>query len=179
MALAVSMIIGLCYARYGTAGVRRLAHLRLHHPLLVGLAVLFQVALVAGLRPTLLLTLGSAVCFLGFAWANKHNFGVLLTVAGALLNFLVMAAAGGRMPVRPAVVAHLGEVGAQTGMLLAGTKSVVGMPHWSSLTILSDWILLPGAMGIAAWSIGDMLLLAGLALVFWKGMKGDEHAQAY
>lgn len=176
MAIAVLLILLVPATRYGRAGLRRLAELELHSIWLLGLAFALQAALVAGLRPALLLTIASACCIGMFGYRNRSQPGIALAAGGALLNFLVMIAAGGLMPVQPDVVARLGDMTVAADGRLPGTKSVLGMPHWESLTVLSDWLLLPDAAGrLVAWSIGDLLLLSGIALFSWQAMKGTDY----
>jgi hypothetical protein len=179
MALAVLLILLGLAARYGRPGLRRLAGIELRGGRLLGLAFVLQAALVAGLQPALLLTIASALCIGMFGYRNRSRPGIVLAAGGALLNFLVMMAAGGLMPVQPDVVAQLdGMVIAADGRL-PGTKSVVGLPHWESLTIVSDWLLLPDGVGrLTAWSIGDLLLLSGIAWFIRQAMKGSNYVLA-
>ncbi len=179
MALAVLLILLVLVARYGRAGLWRLAELEVRAGWLLGLAFVLQAALVAGLQPALLLTVATALCIGIFGYRNRGQPGIALAAGGALLNFLVMIAAGGLMPVQADVVAQLGDIAITEGGRLPGTKSVVGLPHWESLTFLSDWLLLPdGAGRLAAWSIGDLVLLSGIALFIWQAMKGTNYAPA-
>jgi hypothetical protein len=172
MAIAVLLILLGLMARYGRAGLRRLARLKLRSGWLLGAALVLQAALLAGWQPALLLTGASALCIGLFGYHNRRRPGLVLAAGGALLNFLVMSAAGGLMPVQPDVAAQLGDIVIAEGGRLPGTRSVVGLPHWESLAVLSDWLLLPDGTGrLAAWSIGDLLLLSGIALFIRQAMK--------
>lgn len=174
MAIAVATIILVLVLRHGQAGLMRLATLELRGMWILALACSLQVALIVGVQPALGLTLATALCIGLFAWWNRRYPGIVLAAAGAMLNFVVMASAGGLMPVSAETVAQLGGMAVSEGGRLLGTKSVIATPPWAGLTILSDWLLLPdGAGRLAAWSIGDLLLLGGIAVVIWQNMKGQ------
>ena len=173
MLVATSMLLAVCAARYGWAGFARLARYHISHPWLLYIAAAFQAAIVAGVNAQLVCTIASAGCIGAFALLNRQSRSIAVACAGALLNFVVMAAAGGRMPVSASVVRQIGGADLATGTVLLGTKSVVGVPAWEPLQLLSDRLVFVGGTGqMAAWSIGDLVLLAGLLAVFWHGMKG-------
>lgn len=177
--ITLAAATGLCFAvalgRYGRAGLLRLADLRLVHSWLLLLACGLQVALVAGLLAPLWCTLASALLIGSFALLNRRVPGLLLAGGGALLNMAVMIAYGGRMPVHPGVLQWLGAT-PDAGQILEGTKGVVGAGG-SLLLLLGDWLPLPGAVsGVALWSVGDLILLAGVLTLLVRTMRGHSHA---
>jgi hypothetical protein len=171
---------GLCFAvalaRYGRAGLVRLADLRLQHAWLLVVACALQAALVAELVAPFWCTLVSSLLIGAFALLNRRVPGLLLAVGGALLNLLVMLAHGGRMPAHPGTLELLGGAAPASGEILAGTKGVVGAGE-SLWLLLGDWLPLPGAVtGVALWSIGDLILLAGILTLLLQTMRGEHHA---
>lgn len=172
MAAALSIcVVGLC-CRYGPASLLRLASLRLRHPWMLFAAAALQVALVAAGDRPFWYTLGSLVLVGAFGLLNRATPGVALAAAGASLNFAVMLAYGGRMPIHPEVAGWLGGTALAAGEALAGTKGV-GVGAGSPLLWLGDWLPLPGAVsGVALWSPGDLLLLGGVLALLAQTARG-------
>ena len=103
------------------------------------------------------------------AFANGRLFGMRLILAGALLNFIVMAANGGLMPVSPASVARTGDSGIieniPVGEAVPGSKSILLREDDMALGAFADRIVVdPPAIGVKVVSVGDLLIGAGLAL---------------
>ena len=100
---------------------------------------------------------------------NWRLWGMRLIVAGAFLNFIVMVANGGLMPVSVQTVATVS--GLQTdettsvGGPVSGSKSVVMPEDEIVLGALADRFVvdLPAA-GPTVVSVGDLTIGAGLAL---------------
>lgn len=103
------------------------------------------------------------------AFVNGRVLGMRLILAGALLNFIVMAANGGLMPVSADTVADVsGHRTVQTreaGGAVPGSKSVVMPEDQIVLGTLADRFVvdLP-AIGPKVVSCGDLLIGAGLVL---------------
>lgn len=172
IAAATMLCAGLAAWRFGWPGVQRLAQLRLRGIWLLLLAAALQTRLLAGDNAAYWYTLGSAILIAVFGALNYRTHGVWLAAGGALLNMAVMLAHGGRMPVHPASLALLGGEPLSAGQLVAGTKGVIGAGQ-SLLLLLGDCLPLPGAVsGVALWSVGDLLLLAGLVLMLMHTMRG-------
>jgi hypothetical protein len=99
--------------------------------------------------------------------------GVDLALVGLCLNFLVIAANGGRMPAREDLLATVrGAEKAQA--VTAPTRSAYATPlhEATRLAFLGDQLAvrLPGHHG-NVYSIGDVLVSAGLGLVLFQGMR--------
>jgi hypothetical protein len=172
MAAALGLCVaGLC-CRYGPMSLLRLASLRLRWPWLLIVAAVLQAALVAGGAGSFWYSLGGLILIGAFGLLNAITPGVALASGGAVLNLAVMLAHGGRMPVHPGVAAWLGGTALAVGEALAGTKGV-GASADSPLLLLGDWLPLPGAVsGVALWSPGDLLLLAGILVLLVKTTRG-------
>jgi len=102
-----------------------------------------------------------AVIVLWTVWHFRRLPGVWLVTAGAGLNLIVILANGARMPVARALAGSLvarGHIGQYT---LMGTGTRLGA--------LADWIALPW-FG-AAYSPGDLVVAAGLALIGFLGTR--------
>jgi Family of unknown function (DUF5317) len=94
-------------------------------------------------------------------WHFDRLPGVWLVTAGATLNLVVIVANGARMPVAPAMAGELvqrGQIGQYT-LMGSGTQ----------LAVLADWISLKWIPG--AYSPGDLLIGAGLALIAFLGTR--------
>ncbi len=101
---------------------------------------------------------------------------MLLATVGMLLNLLVMGLNDGHMPISPATVAAMRGPDVAPGDALVFSKDRVLDDAQANLPWLGDRILLPGPLTpLAAWSIGDMLLLAGIFQLLSRTMKGSDH----
>jgi len=116
--------------------------------------------------------LASLILFSVFAWLNRHLPGMPILIVGLLLNFVVIVANGGWMPISP-----------QTANLLAG-KDVLQFMNAGSrfgekdillplqnirLEFLADRFLLPAWFPYkVAFSLGDVLVSIG---AFWLLVK--------
>ncbi|MCI0438700.1 MAG: DUF5317 domain-containing protein [Chloroflexi bacterium] len=97
---------------------------------------------------------------------NLRLWSFRVLAAGLLLNSIVMAANGGLMPITPANAERVLsqdtlETGIEVGQTPPRTKGIVLEPEDTRLSVLSDVIYVP-APNSAVYSIGDVLLLAGL-----------------
>lgn len=122
-----------------------------------------QYAWLASINGFLFMTI--YIAGLVFLWLNKRNTGFWLIFIGVLLNFLVMAVNGGRMPVSLSASSVLGPY--YTDMLSSG--SVISkhfmMDANTHLSLLGDIIPLskpyPRTQVI---SIGDVVMNVGMFL---------------
>lgn len=110
----------------------------------------------------------SQLLLLGFAWLNRKLPGMLVLFIGATLNFTVMAANGGFMPISPQTASRLvpQEILADipTGSRF-GVKDILLEPETTRFEILADRFLPPvWSTYQVAFSLGDVFLAAG---VFW------------
>ena len=115
-------------------------------------------------------------CLIGaFCWLNRRHYGIALAALGIMLNLTVMAANSGMMPISPATIADMGGRYRASGTLLQHSKDIVLDDEQAMLAWLGDRLLLPGSLArLTAWSVGDILLLIGVARLLWTTMKGDK-----
>lgn len=166
--------------RFGATGLTRLAASPLRGGPVVLVACLAQVAGVLTQQHRLPLQVATCLLLGLFCWLNRRRAGVLLASAGIGLNMLVMLVNGGTMPMNPEALATLNGTTAPSGSLLLVSKNRVLDDSAARLPWLGDRLLLPGpAARLAAWSIGDVLLLAGVATFMWTTMKGSNDDQGY
>jgi hypothetical protein len=170
-------------ARFGRVGIVRLTRLQLvggRWALLAGLA---QIGSMVTRQYYLELALGTALLLAMFCWQNRHQAGFRLIPLGITLNMLVIAANGGVMPISPSTIEQVSGVRITAGTTLHFSKDRVLNDDQAMLPWLSDRLLLPGPLArLAAWSIGDLLLLLGVGQLLQHTMKGqgyhdgnDEH----
>ncbi|MHB1417171.1 MAG: DUF5317 domain-containing protein, partial [Chloroflexota bacterium] len=107
--------------------------------------------------------------------ANRRLPGMLVVGLGVLMNFLVIAANGGYMPIAPEALVAQGQhalAAAETGTHVAGSKDAVVEREQTRLWFLSDVITTPG---IPFWqrsfSVGDVVLAVGLFCLVQGGMR--------
>ena len=104
--------------------------------------------------------------------ANVRKPGMAWLMAGMGLNFLVMAANGGLMPVSPETLVRGGhgqvlaqlsaDSGGTPGVAAQRKKNVILPEEQTRLALLSDRLLVPGHAG--AFSAGDVLIAVGIVL---------------
>jgi hypothetical protein len=166
--------------RFGGAGLRRLAASPLRGGPIALLACLAQVMSVMTQQHRLALLLLTCVLLAVFCWLNWRRAGVLLAMTGVALNMLVMIANGGVMPMNPTALARMNGFDVTPGTYLQVTKNQVLHDTNARLPWLGDRLLLPGpASRLAVWSLGDVLLLSGVAMFLWKTMKGVRDDPGY
>lgn len=99
-------------------------------------------------------------------WANRMAAGTWIIGLGLTLNFLVIAANGGYMPVSPEALLAQGEgalAALPSGTILAGSKDILLERADTRLWFLSDVITVPWLpFWQRAFSIGDVVLAVGL-----------------
>lgn len=162
---------------FGRAGVWRLAQLHLRGGNLAVLACVLQMIGVATHAYRLPLLLTSTVLLFVFCGLNRRHRGVVIAATGVALNLSVMAANGGVMPISPTTLAAMDGPNVAPGIALLRSKDRVLRDDQARLPLLGDRLLLPGPLArLAAWSLGDLLLLAGVFHLLWHTMKGpDRH----
>ena len=80
------------------------------------------------------------------------------------------------MPINTVTLARMGKSEMLPGTSLLVSKGSVLNDDVASLAWLGDRLLLPGPLArLAAWSIGDVLLLVGVGRLLWHTMKGTDH----
>lgn len=127
-------------------------------PLLL-IAAVPQIGLIHGIDiPWMVLI--SAGCVALWGMVNAGIAGLPLTAVGMLLNLLVMASHGGRMPIAVDLLASMGQL-IEPGSTLAGSKDIVVTT--SPLIWLADHIVID-SLGLIA-SPGDLIVLFGI--IWW------------
>lgn len=167
--LVLGMLLLVVVCRNGQAGLMRLTTLHLRGGYLPLLACLVQLAgmLIPQQRQPLLLVSAGLLC--SFCWLNRRRFGMPLIIIGISLNMLVMLANGGAMPVNSTALAQVNNHYATSGTLPRFSKARVLKDSDAAFAWLDDRLLLPGTLAhLAAWSIGDLLLLAGVGRLLWS-----------
>ncbi len=169
--LALLLLVLTC--RFGLKGLARLGDLNIQGGWFLLMACASQVLSMIIQQQRLWFLVVTAAFLLWFCWLNRRQVGMMLITIGISLNMIVMAANGGTMPVSPATLATMRGVEVESGFTPRFSKSVVLHDEAAALPWLSDRLLLPGPLtGIAAWSIGDMFLILGVARLLWHTMKG-------
>jgi hypothetical protein len=94
-----------------------------------------------------------------------------VVAVGLGLNLLVMLTNGGAMPVNPTALHAAQRYDLALGDALPFNKSRVLADQDAPLAWLGDRLVLPGPLApIAVWSLGDVVLLAGVGRLLWQAM---------
>lgn len=137
-------------------------------------ARLFPDPLAAGILVT------SQALLLVFIWRNRDQWGVWPMGLGVVLNFAVIVANGGFMPIFPSTVSEFAPRATGTwtiGERLWLTKDIVQLPEVTRLAWLSDRFLLPGWMPLrAVFSVGDVMIALGAVSLLWSIGAKEERA---
>jgi len=178
IALLLGLVIGLL--RGGRLG--QLAHLRLRWLWLVPIALVIQL---------LVFPLFSSGPLLPYATASLHLISyVLLTVwlavnlrvlpvgvllLGATANLVAVASNGGYMPASATALERAG-LGGLVEQMVEGqaVANVILMSPATRANPLGDWLYFPEWFPFStAFSIGDVLIMVGLAWLIARGMVAD------
>jgi hypothetical protein len=110
----------------------------------------------------------SLILFLVFAWLNRHLPGMPILIVGLLLNFVVIVANGGWMPISPQTANLLAGKDILQLMNLGsrfGEKDILLLTRNTHFEFLADRFLLPAWLPYkTAFSLGDILIGLG---AFW------------
>ncbi len=179
MLVALVLIGALCLSLVTGGRLRYIEHFRLRAlPLGVG-AFLLQVLIFTAKGETLLgrflpaVYMLSLIALMAFLLINWRVTGVPLLLAGLLLNMLVIGANGGRMPANPSALIAAGQTTQAAELVKQVTvANCVLMSGKTRLNFLGDHIVLPfiGSFG-SAYSIGDMVALAGEIILVWGAVR--------
>ncbi len=116
---------------------------------------------------TLILPFSQAILLI-FAWLNRHQPGMMILFLGTALNFTVIAANRGFMPISPQTASHLVPQAVleniQPGERF-GTKDILLLPQNTRFEWLADRFLPPAWSAYqVAFSLGDVWIAIG---IFW------------
>lgn len=118
----------------------------------------------------------SYLVLVAFLFINRKLPGVKLLLIGAALNFSVIIANEGRMPVTMQSLERSGHVERIVALdellVVRGSKDVVLQPEEISLWFLSDIFGIPERYPFSAsFSVGDLLIVVGAFLLVSSGMR--------
>ena len=109
------------------------------------------------------------VLLLAFVILNRQRIGFLVIGAGMLLNFLAIVSNGGLMPVTPANAEKAGMgykiEGVELGEAIPRSKNVLLEESDTHLRWLSDRFTWISDSPFAVFSIGDIVIAAGLVVL--------------
>ncbi|MBK9709839.1 MAG: DUF5317 domain-containing protein [Kouleothrix sp.] len=97
--------------------------------------------------------------------------GMALIAVGLLLNVAAVAANGGHMPISPEAARFAGRYGQYVTSDMSVARPAVSADGQARLWLLTDIIGLPKEVPFATvWSIGDVLLTLGVAILCYRTM---------
>jgi hypothetical protein len=184
MILLLAMVVGLA-AGVGWAYSRKVRYEApaLQHLWLVFVAFLPQYMAIQMQLPVWQIALClilSQLLLLGFAILNGSHWGMKILMAGAMLNFVVMAVNNGFMPISPETVSRLISENVLADIQMGsrfGAKDILLLPQETNLEWLADRFLLPAWLPYqVAFSLGDVFIAAG---VFWLLARQKPIEQGY
>ena len=180
-ALAAGLLAGLVWARWQGNPYRAP---ELQHLWLVFIAFLpqFIVIYLPNLHFSNRLTAGfllaSQILLFGFAWLNRRIPGMPILICGVALNFAVMAANHGFMPISPQTAGQLVSKNSLLDVPLGsriGPKDILLRPQDTRFEWLADRFLTPAWFpSQAAFSLGDVFIALG---AFWMLAKPGSPVQ--
>jgi len=127
------------------------------------------------LTPRAMILVSSYLILIFVAWTNRSLPGAKLLLFGIVLNFLVIVANGGFMPVAPQALirdGHTDLVAAlEPGARVARSKDVVLWPEQTKLWFLSDIFVIPERYPLAgSSSLGDILIGLGVFILLQRAL---------
>lgn len=176
-ALAAGLLTGLVWARWHKQPYRAP---ELNHLWLVFVAFLPQFTAfylpVSGQSISGFLLPLSQALLLAFAWLNRRLPGMMILLIGTALNFTVIAANRGFMPISPQTAGHLVSQtvleNIQPGDRF-GTKDILLLPEDTRFEWLADRFLPPAWSAYqVAFSLGDVFIAIG---AFWILARPTNH----
>lgn len=110
----------------------------------------------------------SQALLLIFVWLNRRQPGMLILLLGTALNFTVIAANRGFMPISPQTASHLVPQAVLENIQPGdrfGTKDILLLPQNTHFEWFADRFLPPAWSAYqVAFSLGDVLIAIG---IFW------------
>jgi hypothetical protein len=179
MPLLWAVGIGIVAGLLRRGNLANLSQLRLRAVWLILVALLIQLAIFPlGPRGPIVqvgvpyLHLLSYGLLLAFVVVNRRHPEILAMGVGLLLNLIVIAVNGGYMPASPTALRRAGLPDAAAALEAGlGQGNTVLMGEGTRLNLLGDFLYLPGWVPLAsAFSVGDVLLGAGLAVLLARRM---------
>jgi hypothetical protein len=122
----------------------------------------------------------SQTLFLGFAVLNRNFPGMKILLIGTALNWFVIVANGGLMPISPETAGRLISESVLANIQIGsrfGAKDILLLPQHTRLEWLSDRFLPPAWLPYqVAFSLGDVFIAIG---VFWLLARQKHIEQGY
>lgn len=187
MILLAAVILAFLIAILAGGKLGRLADLPLRAPWLALLGFGLQLYMIYAPADTAqgflsirtLTLIASYVLLLVLVWVNRRIPGMLIIGLGLALNFSVMLANGGYMPITPEAVRGVGHEyqleSAELGDRLPNTKDVLLSREQTNLWFLSDVFVVPPPFPIpTVFSAGDAVLALGAFVLILKAMHNRE-----
>jgi Family of unknown function (DUF5317) len=173
--MLLASLIVLLFASVPLTGGRlaRLADLQFRGVRWLGACLVVQVAIIVVVpegdtavhRVAHVATYAAAAVFL---WANRRVPGMLVLGAGGMLNAVAIAANGGVMPASRSALRDAG-VAERAGDEFINSAPVAD----AKLQFLGDVLAVPSWIpGANVFSVGDVLLLAGAAILLHRTCRG-------
>ena len=166
-ALAAGLLTGLALARWRGVSYRApdLKHLWLVFAAFLPQYIVFYLSDNHQTVSALLLPLSQALLMM-FVWLNRQLPGMMILLLGIALNFTVIAANRGFMPISPQTASHLVSQAVleniQPGERF-GTKDILLNPDDTRFEWLADRFLPPAWSAYqVAFSFGDVLIALGI-----------------
>ncbi len=104
-----------------------------------------------------------------FIWINRRYLGVVAMGAGIALNFLAIVSNGGLMPLDPETVERVGQTekiaDVRLGEPVPDSKNVLLERDNTRFWFLSDVLSFDNPVGLYAFSAGDVVIVAGMAVL--------------
>jgi len=179
----VALLLGWGIGRLRGGRVAHLAGLRLRALWLVAFALLIQLLVFPLFSSSPLVPYATvpfhmlSLALLG-AWLllNLRMRPLIAVAVGATANLFVLALNGGRMPASPTALAGAGWASTAERLMAEGYYgNVVCMGETTRFDVLGDWLYLPEWMPLAtAFSVGDVLICAGVAWLIARGMQTND-----
>lgn len=182
MLYLVALLIGLLIGFLRGGRLSHLSRLHLRWLWVVPVALVIQL---------LIFPLFSGEPLLPYATAPLHlvSYGILIVwllvnlrllsvgvlLLGAVCNLVAVAANGGYMPASITALERAGFQGAVDRLLQGeAVANVILMSSATKANALGDWFYLPERIPFStAFSIGDVLIMVGLAWLIARGMVAD------
>jgi hypothetical protein len=181
LVLTVAVLLGVA-AGYGLGGrLGNLSDMHLRHTWLVIASIVPQLVIFTPLGEgiddtvSVAIHLVTYVLLLVFVVLNRRDPGITFAGVGVVANALVIFANGGYMPASPRALDYAGFVATSQTHYNSAVAD-----HGVRLLVLGDVMATPDWIPFVAnvFSVGDVLIAIGVAIVIAQGMRGPAPARA-
>ncbi len=121
--------------------------------------------------------LGMTIMVLSFYFNRQHR-GMAIIMVGSMLNILVMAANGCKMPVDVSLLDSSINKGLIDSITTGINQKYTELTDNTNLSMLSDIIKFPNGLGNITniFSVGDLLMIVGLAILVYGVVRGTQRS---